>query len=214
MGKYKFDVIAKYGDETTTKKTSYSATSSFTVVNSGYVTVPYVLQVSEDLLQFVTPEITYNDSEGNMHTFTLGYDDMTHSDSVTTSYMHNGVEEFYTYLPYAKYTFNLDYHTLPATTEVNVRYIPKENISITRDNYKFEHGIDRGESVTGLLYTDKGIRVIMQSYFGFSFTIEKGFDGSKKETEQDIRQYIGKLSTTPDVKKWSIDENGSIEEIK
>lgn len=211
-GEHEIEVSATYERETDTQKVSYSAKSSFTVdVKDSYLTVPYVLQMSEDLLQFVTPELTYTDSEGKTRTTTLAYEDFTHSDSVTYSYTHNGVEAYHTYLPYAKYRFKQRYYSLPTTTEVTVKYIPKNNADLSRNDYEFAHGIDR-ESATGVIYRDDGVHLIMESYFSLSINID--ISGSDTKTKDDYRQYIEKLSTSPDVRKLSIDENGHIEEEK
>lgn len=203
-GEHEIEVSATYG--------RYSAKSSFTVdVKDSYLTVPYVLQMSEDLLQFVTPELTYTDSEGKTRTTTLAYEDFTHSDSVTYSYTHNGVEAYHTYLPYAKYRFKQRYYSLPTTTEVTVKYIPKNNADLSRNDYEFAHGVNR-ESASGVIHKDGGVILVMESYFSLSINID--ISGSDTKTKDDYRQYIEKLSTSPDVRKWSINGNGHVEEEK
>lgn len=203
---FSISVVSSVLSENTSQPTTVS------VNIESCVNVPYHLRVSEDLLKFVTPEITYNDPQGNTRTRLLEYADLAHSDSVTYSYGYNGETRYATYLPNADYSFSLRYYSLPATTEVRVRYISKDNVAVTRSNYEFAHGIDRG-SASGAIYGDGGLRVINEAYFSVNITID--LSGSKKpQTEQTIRQCIEKLASTPDVRKWSIDEAGKVTEIK
>lgn len=209
-GEHKIELSATYEHETDAQRVFYSAASSFTVdVKDSYVTVPYVLRMSEDLLQFVTPELTYTDSEGGTRTKTLAYEDFTHSDSVTYSYTYNGVKKYHSYLPYAKYRFKQRYYSLPTTTEVSVKYVPKGNVDFTRNDYEFAHGVNR-ESASGVIYKDGGVILVTESYINLTINID--INGSDTKTTDDYRQYIEKLATSPDVKKWSINGNGHVEE--
>lgn len=213
-GKLQISLRAKYENKSNEGTTTLSAStiSTINVQSKSYIAIPYQLQVSEDLLQFVTPEITYNDPLGNKRTYRLENDDMVHSDSVTYSYTHNGKVENQTYLPNAKYSFKLRYTSLPATTEVTVRYIPKDNVEITRNDYDFQHRFDR-MSASGILYDTNGsATIITDIYSNFSITINP--NSPKRQTEQGIRQYIETLARTPDVKQWSISTRGKIEEVK
>lgn len=189
-GSTKFTVSAAYKDETDSTTTNYSAQTGFEItIPEIYVIIPYKLSLSQDLKDLVTPEVTYTDADGKQHTFILK-DWIDTENSATTR-------------------FYVRYYKVGVTAKVEFRYIPKQNVSLTHDNYYLSRTFDR-ESATIHIPN----MFVSDFYTSINISIIIGGEGTYGTSKEDIPAAIEELSRTVDVLKFSIDEMGSIEKIK
>lgn len=227
-GENKVPLSAQCNEKTEGSSIAYSAYEELTViVPEAYVIIPYRVAVSQDLLDLVDAEVTYTDAENERHSYMIPDKSWTRSDSITyqrwkdaTGKSHlievgkDNIEAGWTfidekkYLPTPYYIFSVRYYKMGITSNVTVRYIPKEGITAERESYEFYHKVKEGSAIVeipGLVYIDNSI--------SFDLTINTGGDGKIKKDE--VNDYIGNLARTPDVIKLNIDpQNGRIKEIK
>ena len=187
-GTKKYTVSAAYQNETETTVIKYSAKTDFELtVPDSYVIIPYHLTLSQDLKELVTPEVTYYDADGKRHTFVVKA--WEESEYVATTH------------------FYVRYYKVGVTATVEFRYIPKQDVSLTRDRYYLSRQFDRGSAK---IQIPKTINIDIYNAMNFSLVIG-GEIGTAKE---DIPAALDELSNTVDVLKFSIDEKGRIEKIK
>lgn len=187
-GTNKITVSAAYQNETETTVIKYSAQADFELtVPDSYVIIPYYLTLSQDLKELVTPEVTYTDADGKRHTFVVK--DWDESEYVATT------------------KFCVRYYKLGVTATVEFRYIPEQDVSLTRDRYYLSRQFDR-ESAK--IHIPNSIKT--ETYFNIGMTLFIGGDGDSGTSKEAVPAAIEELSNTVDVLKFSIDEMGNIKE--
>lgn len=175
--------------------------------------VRFELEMSDDLLKFARPKLTYTDASGNEITLILNETDFTketihaalYKDSEGWSHVIYDdkqpdpewtlVEErdvFMTYYPFASKFTKRD-----TELKVHVKYLPIENISLTQDRYQFEHDLR--------WYADGYVNV----YIPISITI----DGSETDKVNRAQAYLNSLFASSDSLKLKIDNTGTIKSV-
>lgn len=147
-----------------------------------YVDVDYQLTCSEDLLQYVTPRVTYTDNDGTTKTVDI-------SDS---EWEENEEIEFYAEFKNGKlnakimtWTKRVRYTKFPVDKEMTVKYVPKANMPAydkTRVN-KFYHF----PSVY-MKYVSEG-----KSILGSKYTKNVSYTNKYKTIEEIISEYVNDL---------------------
>lgn len=189
-GSTNYTVFAAYKDETDSTTTNYSAQTGFEItIPESYVIIPYKLSLSQDLKELVTPEVTYTDADGKQHTFVVK-DWIDTENSATTR-------------------FNVRYYKVGVTAKVEFRYIPKQNVSLTHDNYYLSRTFDRENATIHIPNM-----FVSDFYTSINISIVIGGEGTYGTPKNDVPAAIEELSKTVDVLKFSIDEMGIIEKIK
>lgn len=182
-GKQQFKLTAKYANETDTTITTYSAEKDIDItVYSESVTIPYIVTVSEDLLKFVTPEVTYENSDGERITFPIT--------DTEWEKPQNTDNKLYSYC------FNIRYTKIGIISTVTVKYLKKTEAKNDKEYYFFRHRLDRKSAsvnIPGLIYND----IYVPIYISIDLTagIHKSF----------VNSYISELAANPDVFKIEVD---------
>ena len=189
-GSTDYTVSAEYKNETDSTITNYSAQTDIEItVPESYVIIPYRLTLSQDLKELVTPEVTYTDADGKQHTFIVK--DWNETEYATTT------------------RFYVRYYKVGVTTKVEFRYIPKQDVSLTRNIYFLSRTFDR-ESAT--IHIPNMVNIDIYTTINIPLII--GGDGTYGTPKEDVSTAIEELSRTVDVLKFSIDEMGHIEKIE
>mgnify|MGYP007056166721 FL=1 len=159
--------------------------------------ITYSLSLSNDMLSFVTPEISYVDDDGKTQSRTIT-DDMFKEDSTPFTFG----EETFTLTRFS-YDFNIHY-TKKTAKEVSVKYHKKANVEVSKESYDFDHLL---YIVSGTATSANGNSVNI----GISSFIGKVLAGSRDTVnKEDVGNYIDILTSTPDVATVSINEDGTI----
>ena len=197
------------------KANYHDATISLTSQKKGKITyrpsfsfnVSYELNMSDDLLKFATPEITYTDETGKTKTVKLSDSDFTRES--TTYFLYEDKNGDIHYLSSDKepeegwvkteervatntyYSFNSRFTRRSSALEVSVHYLPKEGEELTADNCSFNRSLDW--DATG--------------YTNIAVSISIGGSGDKIKIAQ---EYLEKLFSTTDTMTLFIDKEGNI----
>ena len=152
------------------------------------------------MLLFVTPEISYEDDEGVTHTMQITEEMMT-TEHVTNEKM--GIER-----NYCNWEKEIRYLSWNIDCGMSVKYIPKDNVILTKDAYELHQGFGApsGQS-NGIFYTWTAITL--------NITIgnnQKTDDG--RILKEYVQEYIDKLVNTPQSIRFHIDEKGNIARIE
>lgn len=178
------------------------------------ILVNYYLNVSPELLQFVTPAITCPNENGSSSTsYVLKDEDWEKTEkehyvvykNEENKYKYVNVskgetpeegwtmiEEFDYWAPYL-YGFDRDYTAKNTILTATVSYQQNNNVDISQDSYEFYHKLNWNSKQSGI-----------------HMDIDLTDHTVKKEK---VQEYIDKLANTHDVVKLSIDRTGRIEEI-
>lgn len=180
------------------------------------------MQISNDLLQFVTAEISYTDNNGVTHSHTIADDEWARQDSVTVyvftdaeGHRHyrtsgdsplDGEEDMtltdeYRSLPNLRYTFNARFYALDATSEVTLSYKLRPGVVPDRATYEFDHRLRMGD----YRVVAPGVLVVDGSS-SYDMTVNIGGDRGIKT--EDVKAYLDNLVATPDVLKLQIGKGG------
>ncbi len=143
--------------------------------------VTYTLNLTRDLLQFVTATLSYTDDNGRELSFTLKNEDWT-----TETFEDDGKSVEMTY-----YKFPLHYTKLDRDFIVKASYSIIENVALTKDSYDFGHRLKWGPA-----------NVAGASYTNISIDINVGGDSMVKA--EDVAKYLEQLTNEPDVVKVHI----------
>lgn len=180
-------------------------------VPSSYAIVPFVLQASQDLLQFTTAEVTYTDAAGEKHIFTIDNKDWHRPDS--TSIFHYDTDtpqdgwtliEERKLAPNADFTFRVRYYQLGIDASVSVRYVAKANVTLSADSYYFYHDLDRYSAEIVVPNT-----IVRDIYNSTRFDLT-----NHDVAKADVPAYLETLKSEPDVFNLNISAKGDITEKK
>ena len=182
-------------------------TGKFTYRPSFSFKVDYIYHISNDLLQFATPELTFIDANGSKKTITLSYSDFTRE---TTNYYlyedENGrthyltsekkPEEGWTKTGEETYTdtyypFSSRFTQRNSSLEASVRYQPKGSKVLTEENCSFSRSLEW----------------YAEGYVNLFASITIGSGGDKLKT---AREYLEELFETIDNLVLNIDNKGNI----
>ena len=212
------ELTAEFKDETKTTIFSYSAQMTFIVkIPEAYVVIPYTITMSPDLQELVIPEVSYTDTYGTAHTFTVSDNDIVKPDSVLleiyadadgnkhlVDVTKNEPQEGWEKVGERKvatptsFTFNVRYYQVGVKSNVTVNYIPKQHSTLTRDRYYLSHQLTRGSAtvrVPNLIYIDH--------IMNMNIAINIGGDSGISRDEVDAA--ISELAKQPDVLNLYID---------
>ena len=189
---------------------------------ASYANVPLNVYVSNDLLQFVTAELSYTDSYGMTHTHTIADDEWLREDSVTLYKFKDGdgvshyrlsddksldgeedmtLTEVRKYLPNFSYRLNARFYALDATSEVTLSYKLRPGVVPDRATYEFDHRLRMGN----YRVVAPGVLVVDGSS-SYDMTVNIGGDRGIKT--EDVKAYLDNLVATPDVLKLQIGKGG------
>lgn len=187
-GDHTYKLFAEYENKTGVTSAYYTATSELKIsIPKTYIIIPYKMTMSSDLKELVTPEITYTDSEGKSHIFSVSEDKL----------LKNQIEDVINY----SYIYKVRYYKTGITSTFTVKYVPKQNVAYERDRYYLSHSLDRMRA---------GIHIPNQTNIDIynSFDINIKIGGDNGIAKEDIAATLAELSNTPDVIKLNI-FNGS-----
>lgn len=148
------------------------------------VEIRYTLFCGSNLLKYVIPEVTYTGENGNEQTFALSESDWEEDVYTTTS---SGEKECVQY-KWSKIVYFKQYST---SGRIAVNYIPQiayEDMPYSSDKLGHE------------VYISKGREII----FNFSDHTIIGINSPA------VANFIEKLSQTPDIKTFTIDDDGEV----
>lgn len=210
-------IIATFNETKDNVKYQLSATNecrifAYSIPES--LLVKYTLEVSAELLQFVTPTIVCaNENGSNTTSYTLKdgdwakteqehivvYSDDEGKDHFVSETKGEKPEEGWTktdefdYWPPYSYGFERDYTAKNTTLVATVTYQAKDNVSVTQDSYEFYHKLDWYNKQRGVVMnvdlTDHTVR------------------------KDKVLEYIDNLVGKADEIKLFIDRTGNIEQI-
>ena len=155
-----------------------------------YADVTYLLDVSQDLLQFINTTIVYTDDSGEEQIINLKDEDW-----IKETFEYDGETEDYAY-----YKLNIHYDKLDKDHYVKAIYSKKEDVAITDEPYNFSHYLKWGPAVVaGLTFNNISINIDI-------------YTGNNKVN---VADYLEKLVNNPDVVKIHLDKRSrKIETIK
>lgn len=225
-GIMKCQMTADFKQKNYSTDISYSAQDVLEIrIPESYAIIPYYLSLSQDLKELVSPEITYIDADRKKHTFVLEDETFSQPDS-TTFYTYRDSEgrehttsnsepdEGWTLIEKVKFAnpvksrFVIRYYNVGIVAEVQFRYIPKDNVKLTRERYFLSRSFDRESAnvhIPNMLVVD-----VYQSTGSIMYVGKNGYDGVPKE---DVPAAMTELSNTTDNIKFFINENGKIDKV-
>lgn len=180
--------------------------------------VSYMLTMSPDLLKFVYPEVTYVDSQGEVHTIS-GVHDLDSLVNVTYTYVPgNGVWTIQTIegTNYKAWTLNMSFKH-PFYSYFGVKYKRLDFVEgISEDKvYDFHHSIfSTTVYATSHITTTTKVnwlgRVSTEFGFGSGALVENhiSFTKNSNYSGQEVEDYINELVNTPDKAGYFINEGG------
>ena len=178
------------------KKTP-TPTPTPTVESNEYADITFLVVVSADLFTFVRPEISYIDADGNRIAVP-----QTDGDWEYDSIIFDGEELAARY----RYEFELHYPKIGFGSEVAVTYQPNYVEEFTKESFYFSHSLSLASAST---VKDFNVKI-------FSFTNFRT-DSTNPETDikkEDVRDYLDQLVSTPDVLRFSVNEDGTLSKVE
>ena len=172
------------------------------MISNPPVRINYVLTMSPDLLKFVCPEVTYVDTQGEIHTIS-GVQEL---DSMAYVNFGNSV---WTIQPiegtnYRAWSLCMTFKDSPFFSYISVKYKKLELVEdLTDMNYEFHHGI-----FSNAVYSSSKI--------GESTFVENHLSYIKSITcsGQEVESYINNLINKPDKAGYYINEDRQFSEYK
>lgn len=177
--------------------------------------IPFIVNASQDLLNFVTAELTYTDGYGHTHVIALSDEDWNKPDSISAyTYRREDGSEFIVFegeeidpswtfveesrfLPDADYKFTQQY-PLGSECHVSIRYSRKPSAQIQDRKYYFSHYVDRGKASINARN-----RIVIDNYFSIHII-------AAQYASSQVEEYISNLVNTTDELSLAIDKNGHI----
>lgn len=179
--------------------------------------ISYMLTMSPDLLKFVYPEVTYVDSNGDIHTIS-GVQELDSLVNVTYTYVPgNGIWTIQTIegTNYKAWTLNMSFKS-PFYSYFGVKYKKLDSTEDTTDKvYDFHHSI-----FTTTVYATSQIstttkvnwlgKVSTEFTYGSGALVENHLSFTKNNTYtgQEVENYVRDLINTPDKAGYFINEGG------
>ncbi len=184
--------------------------------------VSYMLTMSPDLLKFVSPEVTYVDSKGEIRTVS-GVQELDNLVNINYAYTPGiGVWTIQTIkgTNYKCWTLNMTFSNYPFHSYFGVRY---KKLDFTEDTsgkvYDFHHSIFS----TTIYASSQFTTTIKTSWYGKTSTEYKFGSGALVENHisltknsyykgEEVEDYINNLVNTPDKAGYIIDSDGKFTE--
>lgn len=184
--------------------------------------ISYMLTISPDLLEFVTPEVTYVDSQGKIHTIS-GVKEL--DDLVNINYAYTpgiGVWTIQTIkgTNYKSWNLNMTFKDRPFHSYFGVKYKRNELAEIDPNKtYDFHHSIFS----TTIYVNSKITQTVKYNFvtspqttisFGSGALVENHISFTKDcyYSGDDVEKYLNELVNTPDKMGFFIDEQGNFKE--
>lgn len=204
------DAIISVTDEANKK------TLSLKVVVDGEYTadIDYNLSMMADLLQFVSPEVVVTEDGVEKYKYVLSENDLMVQDSL--EYNDDGVIKRKE-RP-RKWTKTIHYQRWGLKTDMIVRYIPKQNVTMDKDSYDFYRDLSwvtaksKGPSFFGS-YTNISISINLNINITDNGVIIKS-DNDGKILKESVADYVQQLAAHPDTLSSQIHADGKIEQLK
>lgn len=185
-------------------------------------TVSYMLTISPDLLKFVTPEVTYVDSQGKIHKIS-GIQALDSLVNVNCAYTPGiGVWTIQTIkgTDYKAWTLNMNFKDRPFHSYFGVKYRKNDLVEdTTGKEYDFHHSIfSTTIYATSEFTTTYKVNWLGQQSTDFTFgtgaLIENHITFTKDGTckGEDVEDYLNKLVNTPDKAGFYITNEGKFTE--
>lgn len=184
--------------------------------------ISYMLTISPDLLQFVTPEVTYVDSQGKIHKIS-GVQELDEMVNVNYAYTPGiGVWTIQTIkgTNYKSWTLNMTFEERPFHSYFGVKYKRKDLAEIDPSVvYDFHHSIFS----TTIFVSSVITQTVKYSYistpsqsieFGSGALVENHISFTKDSyySGEEVDKYINELLNTPDKMGFEIDDKGTFKE--
>lgn len=190
-------------------------------IPESYMIIPLSVRVSADLKPFIDVELSYTDKEGKEKKYLIKEEEWIKPDSALfyKYETEDGLIGYASQVPEGakileeeklasdpRFTLDTRFVDLKndVTTTFSARYIPKQNVELEREEYRFTHYIDRKSaqiSIPG--------KIVIDAYT--SINIDLTDHTVRKE---DVASYLEELSAKPDIKKFKLLTSGSIESVK
>ena len=212
-------VVASYNKGDDTHEYNLKANHTANLAVGTYVRIVYDFSITPDMKDFVTPEFSYTDDEGNTHTVAVSEDDY----EATMIYVMRNAEgeeieemdflaeklgEDWTKVSEYVYDYSCDipiyYHRLNTDCHVTLNFKRKAAVELAKEKYSLRHYLSWGRVEVSIPWL-----IDHSTYINMNFYI--GDDSVKKEKVDD---FIDKLVSTPTTLSLHIDENGKISEIR
>lgn len=161
------------------------------------IKINYEAAWSQELVEFVTPILTYTDIDGG-HEVTMSSSTWT---EVVPEYTFNG--EVVKGDPYYSWTKEISLNSVDITNVISVKFVRKENAQIDNDKtYYFSHNL----GITSATVSYGGSFIV---YIQSDFSISIGTKTNEYKGES-VNKYLEELCKTPDTKKVIIDSEGKL----
>ena len=161
------------------------------------IKINYKAALSQELVEFVTPILTYTDVEGE-HEVTMSSSTWT---EVVPEYTFNG--EVVKGDPYYSWTKEISLNSVDITNVISVKFVRKENAQIDNDKtYYFSHNL--GMTSATVLYGGS-----INVYNRTDINISIGTNTNEYKGESACK-YLEELCKTPDIMKVIIDSEGKL----
>lgn len=185
--------------------------------------ISYMITMSPDLLKFVTPEVTYVDSEGNLHTISgvEELDNLVIENSAATKHFDVWTKQTIKGTKYKCWTLNMTFNNSPFYSYMGVKYKKRDFVEDMEGKvYDFHHSIYS----TNILVTSKATTKVKYDWLLWGLhpsTSTQGgalienhitFTNDRYYNGEDVEQYINDLVNTPDKLGFTIDSEGSFTE--
>ena len=184
-------------------------------VDSDYTAdINYDLDMMADLLHFVTPEVVFTEDGVEKFKYVLSESDFITQDSL--EYKDNGV--IVKRESPKEWKKTVHYQRWGVKTDMIVRYIPKQNVTMDKDAYDFYRSLSWidaksiGPSYLGT-FTNINISLVVDiSITDSGKKIKEDNDG--KILKESVIDYIQQLAAHPDTLTSQIHDDGKIEQLK
>lgn len=155
--------------------------------------ISYTVSLTEDLLQFVSPKVSFSNSDGTMDSLILSDTDFESADSKTTVRIYGQDVESTN----MKWTQKKEYEKWDVHQTFIVTYIPKETVDTVKSSYfAFNHSITCVASLSSSELSSVNVFGKYQSDINSS-----GFN---------VREYLELLKTHPDTLNIYVDSSGKV----
>ena len=185
--------------------------------------ISYLLTMSPDLLKFVSPEVTYVDSNGKVHTIS-GVKELDSLVHVGFAYAPGiGVWTLQTIkgTNYKCWNLCMTFKNRPFHSYIGVKYKKKDFVEDTTGGvYDFHHSIfsttiyvnSTLKLTTTTKYWPRGTDLDIS--YGTGALVENHIEFTKNSYYKDgeVEQYVNELVNTPDKVGFYIDDNGNFTE--
>lgn len=179
-----------------------------TTTPQGRAEFTYNMNVSPDLLLFVTPQVTFFNGAGAEESLELTDQLWTVQDS--GMYVLNGDSVYYA-RPW-KWENTVKYTSWGKQCGMLVKYLPKENVEIEDREYNLDRRVYCTSAST---FGSHGIQVFSFNTTTLNITITiGGQDNQQENVKQEVRNYIDELVATTDSVLLDIDENDRVTLVK